>query len=148
MGANAFAAPVNSARCPSSEDMFAVRTAIVQQSLMVAAFSCNAIKLYNKFVTTYQRDLQASDVALQMFFSRLNGQSGIANYHSFKTQLANTSSIQSGRDPRTYCANAQATFDAALAKKNSLKTFIAGQAIARDDAVSPCQLSTNNTLHR
>jgi hypothetical protein len=131
--------------------MLAVRTANVQQSLMVAAFTCNATALYNKFVTTYQQDLQASDLALQMFFRRLNGQAGIANYHSFKTHLANASSIQSSHDPRTYCANAQATFDAALTKKNSLKTFIADQAIARDDAVSPCALltvTTNNTLRR
>src|SRR5215471_16655874 len=73
MGGNVWAATANSAGCANSEDMFAVRAAAVQQRLMVAAFSCQAIKLYNEFVTTFQKDLQASDHALQDFFRRLNG---------------------------------------------------------------------------
>ncbi len=87
MGGDVLAATANSASCANSEDMLAVRAAAVQQRLMVAAFSCHAIERYNKFVTTYQKDLQASDRALQNFFRRLNGQTGVADYHSFKTRL-------------------------------------------------------------
>jgi hypothetical protein len=98
---NVLAATANSVGCASSEDTFAMRTAAVQQRLMVAAFACNATKLYNGFVISYQRDLQASDLALQSFFRRVNGQTGMANYHAFKTRLANTSSIQRARDPQS-----------------------------------------------
>jgi hypothetical protein len=150
MGGDVLAA-ANSASCANSEDMFAVRTAAVQQRLMVAALSCHAIERYNNFVITYQKDLQASDRALQNFFRRLNGQTGVADYHSFKTRLANTSSLQSIRDT-SYCADAQATFDAALTDtKRSLPVFLAGQTTAVDNAFSPCQVvtaSTNDTPRR
>jgi hypothetical protein len=150
MGGDVMAA-ANSASCANSEDMLAVRTAAVQQRLMVAALSCHAIERYNNFVITYQKDLQASDRALQNFFRRLNGQTGVADYHSFKTRLANTSSLQSIRDT-SYCADAQATFDAALTDtKRSLPVFLAGQTTAVDNAFSPCQVvtaSTNNTPRR
>ena len=150
MGGDVLAA-ANSASCANSEDMLAVRTAAVQQRLMVAALSCHAIERYNNFVISYQKDLQASDRALQNFFRRLNGQTGVADYHSFKTRLANTSSLQSIRDT-SYCADAQATFDAALTDtKRSLPVFLAGQTTAVDNAFSPCQVvtaSTNNTPRR
>ena len=148
MTGNVWAATANSGGCANPEDMFAVRAAAVQQRLMVAALSCQAVERYNKFVTTYQKDLQASDRALQNFFQRLNDKTGTADYHSFKTRLANTSSIQSFRDP-DFCAGAQTAFDTALNnKKRSLSVFISGQTTAVDDAYSPCQVlpaSTNKT---
>ena len=145
MGGDVLAATANSASCANSEDILAVRTAAVQQRLMVAAFSCHATDRYNNFVTFYQKDLQASDRALQNFFVRLNGQTGVADYHSFKTRLANNSSIQSFRDAN-YCTDAQTTFDAALTNtKRSLPVFLAGQTTAVDDAFSPCQVVTAST---
>ena len=144
MTGDAWAATANSAGCANPEDMFAVRAAAVQQRLMVAAFTCHAADRYNDFVTSYQKDLQASDRALQNFFLRLNAKTGIADYHSFKTRLANTSSIQSFRDTN-YCAAAQTTFEAALNKKRSLSVFISGQTTAVDDAFSPCQVLTAST---
>jgi hypothetical protein len=146
MTGDVWAATANSVGCANPEDMFAVRTAAVQQRLMVAAFSCQAADRYNNFVTSYQKDLQASDRALQNFFLRLNAKSGIADYHSFKTRLANTSSIQSFRDTN-YCADAQTTFDAAFTKR-SLPVFLAGQTTAVDDAFSPCQVLTASTNKR
>jgi hypothetical protein len=68
----------------------------------------------------------------------------MADYHSFKTRLANNSSIQSFRDAN-YCADAQTTFEAALNQKRSLSVFISGQATAVDDAFSPCQVLTAST---
>ena len=151
MAGEVAAATANSASCANSEDMLAVRAAAVQQRLMVAAFSCHAIERYNKFVITYQKDLEASDRALQNFFRRLNGRTGVADYHSFKTRLANNSSIESIRYT-SYCADAQTTFNAAFANtKKSLPVFLAGQTTAVDDAFSPCQVvtaSTNNTPRR
>jgi hypothetical protein len=145
MSGNAWAATAESTGCASGEDMFAVRTAAVQQKLMVAAFSCHATQLYNRFVTTYQRDLQASDLALQNFFLRMYGQTGIADYHSFKTRLANMSSIQSIHDTQGYCANAQATFDAALINKKSLPVFLASQTTTADNAFPRCEYLTAST---
>jgi hypothetical protein len=144
MTGNVWAATANSVGCANPEDMFAVRAAAVQQRLMVAAFTCHAADGYNKFVTSYQKDLQASDRALQNFFLRLNAKTGIADYHSFKTRLANTSSIQSFRDAN-YCADAQTTFEAALNEKRSLSLFISGQTTAVDDSFSPCQVLTAST---
>src|SRR4051794_16286130 len=125
IGGEALAA-ASSSRCAGSDDVFALRAAAVQQRLMVAAFSCQAVDRYNRFVIAYRKDLQASDLALQRFFRRLNGQTGTADSHSFKTRLANTSSVQSIGDVQGYCANAEATFaDALPARSTSLRTFLA-----------------------
>jgi len=98
MAGNVMAA--TQAGCARPEDMTAVKAAAIQQRLMVAALSCDAAQLYNKFVSTYQKDLQASDRALQNFFRRMNGKSGTEDYHAFKTRLANASSMQKGQTRR------------------------------------------------
>src|SRR4051794_5332937 len=74
--------------CASAQDLTAMQVAAVQQKLMVAALSCNEGALYNDFVTAYQRDLIASDQALQAFFLRLNAETGASDYDAFKTKLA------------------------------------------------------------
>ncbi|HYM17087.1 MAG TPA: hypothetical protein VEU06_00865 [Micropepsaceae bacterium] len=141
MAENALAA--TAAGCAQPEDMTAVKTAAIQQRLMVAALSCHAVDAYNKFVTSYQKDLQSSDQALQNFFRRLNGKTGTADYHAFKTKLANAASMQSIGDITGYCASAQATFDTALSEsKPNLKTFVSTQTTSVDDAFAPCQFRT------
>jgi hypothetical protein len=141
MAGNVCAATQSSA-CASNADINAVRTAAVQQRLMVAALSCHAVELYNKFVKSYQGDLQASDRQLQNFFRRLYGQSGEANYHSFKTRLANTSSMQSIKEA-SYCADAEVTFDDALSRsKKSLTAFVATQPSQEESAFSSCDVIT------
>src|SRR6185295_11035621 len=80
---NTWASAANSSGCATPDDRFALQAAAVQQKLMVAAFTCQVTQLYNRFVLTYQKDLQVSDFALQNFFRRLYGQTGIADYHSF-----------------------------------------------------------------
>jgi len=138
MGGQALAA-VSPSRCAGSDDVYALRAAAVQQRLMVAAFSCQAIDRYNKFVLAYRKDLQVSDQALQRFFRRLNGQTGTADYHSFKTRLANSSSIQSIGDVQGYCANAEATFaDALNARNKSLRIFLADKPAEAESAYAPC----------
>src|SRR5580704_13108267 len=82
MAANVFAASASAAGCARPEDMTALKAAAVQQKLMVAALTCDAVKLYNDFVRSYQKDLQASDKALQNFFRRVNGVSGTDDYHA------------------------------------------------------------------
>lgn len=143
MGGNVLAATASSARCANPEDMFAVRVAAVQQRLMVAALSCNATPLYNEFVIGYRKDLQTSDAALQKFFRRLNAQTGTADYHAFKTRMANASSMESIRNTN-YCTDAQAMFDAASNTK-TLKVFLSAQTTSVDDAFSPCKVLTAST---
>jgi len=129
--------------CARPEDMTAIKAAAVQQKLMVAALSCDAVQLYNKFVTSYQKELQASDRSLQNFFRRLNGRTGTEDYHAFKTRLANASSMQSIGDITGYCANAKQIFEAALNAANTkLAVFVSGQTTSADNAFAPCQFRT------
>jgi len=143
MAGNVWAATTNAAGCARPEDMTAIKAAAVQQKLMVAALSCNAIQLYNNFVTAYQKELQSSDRALQNFFRRMNGKTGTEDYHAFKTRLANASSLQSIGDITAYCASTKEVFETALnSAKTTLAGFISGQTTAADDTFSPCQIRT------
>jgi len=143
MSGNVWAATASAAGCARPEDMNAVRAAAVQQRLMVAALSCDAAQLYNNFVTAYQKELQNSDRALQNFFRRLNGNGGTAQYHAFKTRLANNSSMQSIGDITAYCASAKEIFAVALnSAKSTLAVFLSDQKTSADDAFSPCQVRT------
>lgn len=138
MGGNVWAA-TESAGCARPEDMTALKAAAIQQKLMVAALSCHAVEFYNKFVVSYRKDLQASDQALQNFFRRVHGRAGTADYHAYKTRLANASSMQSIGDMPGYCASAQAAFSAALnTTKISLRDFVSRQDAPVDVAFTPC----------
>jgi len=146
MAGNVWAA--TEAGCARPEDMSAVKVAAIQQRLMVAALSCNAAPLYNNFVTTYQKDLQASDRNLESFFRRLHGKTGTEDYHAFKTHLANASSMESIRDITAYCTSAKQMFDNALSTdKAALVVFVASQRTMADDAFSPCQFQTAGAVH-
>ena len=143
MAGNVWAQAASAAGCVRPEDMTALKAAAVQQKLMVAALSCNAVKLYNDFVKAYQKELQASDRALQNFFRRLSGASGTERYHAYKTRLANSSSMQSIGNMPAYCADAQAAFDASIGgPKTSLAAFISGQSTSVDKEYTPCEVRT------
>jgi hypothetical protein len=86
----------------------AMRVAALQQELMVAALTCHAAQPYNAFVISYQDELQASDSELKAHFTSARA-GGIADYHAFKTRLANQDSIRSIRDSN-YCYEADAAF--------------------------------------
>lgn len=127
------------AGCARPNEMAAVKAAAIQQRLMVAALSCDAAKLYNNFVSTYQKDLQASDRDLQNFFRRLNGKGGTEQYHAFKTRLANASSMASIGDITGYCASAKQLFDEALnSAKSTLTAFIADRETSADSSFELC----------
>jgi hypothetical protein len=116
--------------CARAPDITAMQAAAVQQELMVAAFSCNDFGLYNSFVITYQKALQDSDRALQDFFLRLNADTGAADYHSFKTKLANSYSLRSSDNSVAYCGNTLRVFRAALNEgPKSLAEFVLAQPV-------------------
>ena len=141
MAGNVWAA--TSTGCARPPDMTAVKAAAVQQRLMVAALSCDAIMLYNKFVTSYQKELQVSDRTLENFFRRLNSKTGTEDFHAFKTRLANSYSIQSIGNIANYCESAKETFAAALdTAKTSLAKFVSLQTTSVDDAFPRCPPET------
>jgi hypothetical protein len=140
--ANAAMAASDFARCANAADMLAVRAAAVQQTLVVAAISCRAMKPYQDFVMGYRQQLQESDLALQNFFRRLNDATGTADYHAFKTHLANAAAILPSQDAGKFCAGAKLVFDAAFRADYSLTAFLAHQATAEDKSFPPCDVQT------
>jgi hypothetical protein len=137
--------------CIRHEEMTAVKAAAVQQQLMVAALSCRATSLYNRFVLSYRPELQASDEALKAFFQRRTG--GEAEYNAFKTRLANASSLSSIGHGRAYCADAYAAFDSAFSyDRRSLEEFVSAQPISLDLSYSECdqppRLLARNERHK
>jgi hypothetical protein len=113
--------------CTTPEEMSALRTAALQQQLMVAGLTCNASDSYNRFVLAYRPELQRSDAELKAYFIRRSGEHGEAEYDTFKTKLANLSSLSDIAQPRGYCSNARITFEMAMRGRQSLSSFVAGQ---------------------
>ena len=104
----AIAAPI----CHSEADAMALKTAALQQEMMVAALVCKATGSYNEFVLSHRTSLQVSDQMLLAFFVTANPRGGFDDYNLFKTELANTASLRSLRDT-LFCARAAANFAAA-----------------------------------
>jgi hypothetical protein len=128
-------------RCAKAEDITAMQASAVQQQLMVAALSCDALKDYNAFVTAYQPELYAADRALLKFFKRMKARGGEADYHAFKTQMANMSSNLSIRDINTFCNNSRAAFALALGPtRSTLAAFVATQPIMESSNVATCEI--------
>jgi hypothetical protein len=76
-----------------------------------------------------------------MFKRLYGGARGEAQYHAFKTRLANHSSMRSIRDNVNYCREARAAFDAALVPaRPPLETFVAGVQVVEEPPVNSCQL--------
>lgn len=115
--------------CAQPNEAIALKTAAMQQELMVAALYCNDVALYNRFVVSYQRELQSSDAALLTFF--VHGHGGSTAYHAYKTNLANDFSLSGLHAMGAYCQTAKLAFDAALDGNagRSLASFIETQAV-------------------
>ena len=124
--------------CAGAKDLTALQIAAVQQQLMVAALSCDQAGLYNSFVLAYQKDLLASDSALLEYFLRVNAVSGTADYHRYKTRLANNYSLRSIADKRGYCRSAEAAFAAALTNRQSLAAFALSQPASNVAGSTSC----------
>jgi hypothetical protein len=118
--------------------MMALQTATVQQHFMVAALSCDTADLYNSFVRANRGDLQKSDEALQAYFVRRDARTGVADYHSFKTKLANVYSARSAGNPKSFCRNATASIEIALKNKKNLAELVSSQPISIDDSYTSC----------
>src|SRR6185312_12142097 len=114
--------------CTTPDEMAALRTAAVQQELMVAGLTCQSSDAYNRFVLAYGPELQRSDADLKSYFLRREGARGEAAYDTFKTKLANLSSFSDVTNS-AYCANTRAAFAMALSRHQSLASFVADQRL-------------------
>jgi hypothetical protein len=101
---------------------------------MVAALQCHETSAYNHFVIAYRPELQDSDAALKAFFVRRGGEHGEAGYDTFKTKAANLSALEQARDARAFCTDAHALFQAALANRGTLMSFVDTRAGGTDIA--------------
>lgn len=110
----ALANPALAAGCASPNEAAALRTAVIQQELMVAALQCHEADAYNRFVMSHRGELQTSDAILKSFFVRRGGEHGEAGYDTFKTKAANLSALEQARHGGAFCADAHALFAAAL----------------------------------
>ena len=124
--------------CVRPQDMSALQTATVQQHFMVAALSCGTADLYNSFVGAYRGDLQKSDEALQAYFLRRDARNGLADYHAFKTKLANVYSLRSADNLKSFCRNATASIAIAMKDRKNLAELVSSQPISIDDAYTSC----------
>ena len=123
--------------CTRSQDAIALKTAALQQELMVAALYCGDVAPYNHFVTSHQRELQASDARLLRYFT--HGHGGASAYHAYKTGLANDFSLTGLHGMQAFCAVANASFDAASSgDTRSLASFVSTQDIAGTEKFRAC----------
>jgi hypothetical protein len=100
----------------------ALKTAAVQQELMVAGFTCDAGPRYNQFVTAHRAELQTSDAVLMTYFKkRDHGKE--AGYDSYKTKAANLSAGRSASEGGLYCQAVAHAFD--IAEHTTLADFVA-----------------------
>ncbi|HWA88928.1 MAG TPA: hypothetical protein VG889_02760 [Rhizomicrobium sp.] len=127
------------ASCARPDEAMALKTAAMQQQLMVAALYCHDVGLYNRFVVSYQHELQDSDAALMGYFQ--HGHGGASAYHAYKTGLANDFSLSGLHGMASFCAGAGAAFDAALNPNGgrTLATFISSQRVSGTDAYPACE---------
>jgi len=133
-----------SAECASRSDRDALRTAAMQQELMVAALKCHDVNEYNRFVLSHQPELIRSDQALEAYFQRAGQARGTATYNKYKTELANAASLRSSQDPDGFCSDAGRTFEFAL-RPMSLSEIVASVDLESDRAIENCPILADNS---
>jgi len=138
----------HSTRCAQPAEVTAVAATSIQQELMVAALTCNEIAHFNQFQTSFGPELRDSDRTLMRMFKRLYGGRGEAEYHAFKTRLANNSEMRSIHGNADFCSAASLVFAAALASnKPTLGDFVSGVQVEDPSPVDSCQMTVTASLN-
>ena len=135
--------------CARPEEALALKTAAMQQEMMVAALYCDDVKHYNHFVVSHQRELQDSDAKLMSYFKRANGaRAGETAYHAYKTGLANDFSLAGLHGMQAFCTAVNAAFDAAEspAAGPTLVTFISTQSVSGTESYASCEVTASVTV--
>ena len=141
LAGNAWAAP----SCARPQDIAALRTAALQQQLMVAALTCGDVDAYNGFVMSHRSELQESDSALMSFFVRRDAQRGVDDYNAYKTWLANDSSLRSLRDPQ-FCRTADVAFDVAHERRIPVADLASKRHMPLDIGYTSCRPGAPESL--
>ena len=138
----------HSTKCAAPAEVTAIAATSIQQELMVAALTCNQIANFNAFQTNFGPELRTSDRTLMHMFQRLyGGGRGEAEYHAFKTRLANNSEMRSIHGNQDFCTAAGLVFSAALAAaKPSLNDFVSGVQVEDPSPVNSCQMEVTLSL--
>jgi hypothetical protein len=136
-------AGATASQCASGTDQVALRTAAVQQQLMVAALSCHDVYEYNRFVLDHQSELINSDDALKAYFQKADKLHGTATYNKYKTELANAASLRSSQEPDSFCDAAAREFDSVL-RPASLATIVASADLIADAPGASCPADADN----
>lgn len=100
------AAPVKAAKpkvCVSNTEKLALDTRVLQTELLIGALSCGQGEQYNKFVTSFQPQLQEQGGNLIGLFQRIHGARGTDKLNEFVTNLANDASKRSQSIGQGYC---------------------------------------------
>jgi hypothetical protein len=134
-----------SANCVPQADMTALRVAALRQQLMVAGLTCRDSAAFNRFVTSYQGELQKSDQALLSFFARQEGGKGDDAYNAYKTKLANRMSMSSLNDPQ-FCGMAAAAFHGGLARDVPLSAVVSEQQFPIAIGYSSCTRDSSDIV--
>lgn len=121
------AVAAQAAPCTTPSEWAALRSAAVQQELMVAGLTCQATASYNRFVIAYRGELQASDADLKAYFIKRQGARGEAAYDTFKTKLANLSSLSEISNTSGFCAAMRDAFN--QVGRENLAQFVAEQRL-------------------
>ena len=124
--------------CARPDEAMALKTAAVQQELMVAALTCGDAGAYNRFVLSHRGELQDSDAALKGYFQRASERRGEDEYNSYKTALANGFSLASLRGQSAFCRAAEAEFEDST-ESRSLASFVAEQRVSGGDNYPACE---------
>jgi hypothetical protein len=75
---------------------------------------------------------------LQAYFVRRDARTGVADYHAFKTKMANIYSARSAGNLKSFCRNATASIQIALKGKKNLTELVSSQPISIDDSYTSC----------
>jgi hypothetical protein len=128
---------VSAFACSEPRDIAALKTAALQQRLMVAALSCSANADYNRFVLAHRAELQRSDADLKAYFIAQGGEHGEAAYDTYKTKVANLAAHAPAMDARAFCAATAKEFDALSAGPDGLIHALAAERLPADACKAP-----------
>ncbi len=135
-----------SSACASAAEVHAIQVAAVHQELTDAALACGpkAVSLFNRFQTTFNKELRRSDATMLSMFKRMHGNArGNAAYDSFKTRTIARAEIRRTKPGAhdNFCRTAELVFAAALAPdKPILEDFVSGVPVNESSPVDSCEI--------
>ena len=149
---NSVAQAAVAAKCANPNEVSALRTASVQQTLMNAGIGCGNdetekhswLQSFNAFQTAYLTELRKSDALMLSMFKRLKGaKAGDAAYNAFKTEVANNASMRRIKAMQDFCKTAETVFNTALSpNRPKLADFIASLTVEDASPVAACDVKT------